>query len=445
MADIAPPSYEADTITLPSYDGSSHAPRQFEYHIPTHGSDAWWTKLTLNGDARLSASETHGQAPRPTILQGSPVAGIVQLALHGDHTESIHAIHVNVRGEVLGGTPEGITIPIVFLEVKKTLWSSEEGDPNAPGSGSASGSGLHLKGDYSWPFSIELPAEIHKDGKILQLPHSFGTGVGYISIQYVLELHIVRPKLHFGRDERLAVVFNYFALTKPAAPSPLRALAYKDNTPLPGPDVDPEGWHTKTFSISGMLFESREVDIQIEFSLAKPLSYTRSTTIPCALKISSSDTEAVDLLTNPTAPMVYLECTTQQNPDSYRTTMEPCARAVFWTGNKQRRGELMGEIHVNPTLHPTANFTPYGFRVQYSIVLFPFQTAGFKQNGDLEPLKGSRQIVEICTGYAPGPRPKAHTGAGTGEGGGRNAAIDSYYRMRAMATLHTAGEYEKDA
>ncbi|KAJ7053344.1 hypothetical protein C8F01DRAFT_1167150 [Mycena amicta] len=438
MANVDPPSYHNDDdLALPAYDGPSariesastqrrSEPRPFPYRIKDF-SGAWWAMMTVNGDARISS------AIAPTILQGTNVAGSVQLALR--NTESIQAVRVVVRGEVLGGTPgEGNGIPIVFLELKKTLWSSSEGDPNAPATKAATTTGR---------FSIELPTEITKGGKTYRLPHSFGTGRGYFSLQYVVELHIVRPKFHLGRDEKLPVIFTYFTLNQAATPSPLRTarpfllgrnlLAYQENSPLLGPDADPEGWHTKTFIISGKLFSSRKVVIQIK------LSYTRSASIPCAISIESPDTEAVDLLSAPTAPMVYLECTTQQNSNNYRTTMEPCTQGVFWTPPGAQRGHVLGEIHLKPTLHPTTNFAAYGFRVQYTVVLFPFQTAGFKQTGELEPIKGSRQVVEICTRFAQGPKPKTYSPA-PAPGTQRNSALDSYYRLKAATTLEVASE-----
>lgn len=36
----------------------------------------------------------------------------------------------------------------------------------------------------------------------------------------------------------------YTAKTKPGSPSPARALAYSEGSPLPGPSADPDGWHT---------------------------------------------------------------------------------------------------------------------------------------------------------------------------------------------------------
>ncbi len=40
-----------------------------------------------------------------------------------------------------------------------------------------------------------------------------------------------------------------------------RQLAYLENTPLPGPDADPDGWHClDSLPIRGSVFSTREVD-----------------------------------------------------------------------------------------------------------------------------------------------------------------------------------------
>nr|GAT55755.1 predicted protein [Mycena chlorophos] len=408
-----PPNYvdtDVDALAaavedLPAYDGPAHGTpahnanaradgdTPFTYHLKPKSKDsswAWWGQLTVNGNARLSG------ALAPTILQGTPVSGSVQLDLRDP--ESIAAVQVVLRGETRGGSPDdGIAIPTVFLEVKKELWNASQGDPNQPGAKASSKA--KLKGEYKWPFSFDLPTQITKGGKAYRLPHSFGTGRGYFTLQYLVELHIVRPKLHFGRDEKLPVTFTYFTLIPAAQPSPLRALAYQENSPLLGPDADPEGWTTKVFVISGRLFSTRD------------FSYTRSASIPVALTIESEDSEAVDVLSAPGAPILVLECTTQQNAQNYRTTTEPVMKAVWWPAPGQPKGHLMGELHLRGNLHPSTNFAHYGFRVQYSVVLFPFQAVGFKQDvdGGFEPLKGSRQVVEITTRFAQGPRPKTYS------------------------------------
>lgn len=55
----------------------------------------------------------------------------------------------------------------------------------------------------------------------------------------------------------------YSLRIKPGPPSPLRQLAYADNTPLLGPDQDPTGWKVlEPKIVSGKLFQNREVQIK---------------------------------------------------------------------------------------------------------------------------------------------------------------------------------------
>nr|GAT60473.1 predicted protein [Mycena chlorophos] len=442
MATQVPPAYEAEDTQLslpehdlPAYDGPAPASdtaaaartaarvatRAFTYQLKHHTLSAsadnahrWWAQLTLNGNDKLSS------ATEPTILQGTPVSGSVQLDLQSlsAGTDSVHAVHLTVRGQTQGGNPDGIGIPAVFLEIKKELWTRNAG---------TAGENPGPQGEQSLPFAIDLPSEIIKQGKAYPLPASFGTELGYFTVEYHVELRVVRSMFHLGSD-KLHAKFKYFALTTAAAPSPLRALAYQENSPLLGPDADPDGWASKVFSIKGRAFASRDVDIQVKISLAKPFSYTRATSIPVAMSIESTDAEVVDLLSAPRAPILILECTTQQNALNYHTTSEVAGQAVWWTVPGQPKGHLMGEIHLKSSLYPSTDFAPYGFRVLYSLVFFPFQAPGFKQTGEIEPIKGSRQVVDITTSFASGPRPKtySHVPLAT-EASAKNEAVAAYY------------------
>jgi hypothetical protein len=59
----------------------------------------------------------------------------------------------------------------------------------------------------------------------------------------------------------MQIMFKYIPITKPGPPSPLRLLAYQENSPLWGPDADPEGWYTlEPVRIRGKVFNTRSVD-----------------------------------------------------------------------------------------------------------------------------------------------------------------------------------------
>ncbi|KAJ6594429.1 hypothetical protein B0H19DRAFT_1095463 [Mycena capillaripes] len=430
----------AETIEPPSYDGfgyealisSSHASptdlpvysrrptlpppmapvareKEFTYHIKILSGNPWAT-LTVQGDARLTKLN-------PTIRQGSNLIGNVKLNLRS--TEAIQAVCILVKGEIMDGGPA--SPPIIFLNSKHTLWSAAEGDPNAPESSGKSV--LKLKGEYQWPYTISLPATLSKDGETYRLPHTFLDRVASFSVRYTAELRVVRGKLR--TDDKVTCTFGYFSMQQPGPPSTLRQLAYQENSSLFGPEADPDGWHAQTSTVRGTIFASRMIEVKFTFSLAKPLSYTRSASIPCAMTVETQDLQALDLLSTPSASMVYLERSVHENKELWRNTVEPCGQAVFWPSTESAptdlpsRRQLMGEIHLRAGLQPSS--TVFGFAVEYAVVIFPFQAAGFK------PLDNSpvlRQVVEITTRYAPGPRQKTYSSP-TYET--RNQIVDHYY------------------
>lgn len=58
-------------------------------------------------------------------------------------------------------------------------------------------------------------------------------------------------------------MFIYVPATKPDPPSPLRQLAYQENSPLLGPDGDPEGWKVfPSVKIRGRIFSARDVELR---------------------------------------------------------------------------------------------------------------------------------------------------------------------------------------
>lgn len=59
---------------------------------------------------------------------------------------------------------------------------------------------------------------------------------------------------------RLQTSLIYIPTTRPDPPSLLRQLAYQENTPLLGPEVDPEGWKSVPFHIRGTIFNTRRVE-----------------------------------------------------------------------------------------------------------------------------------------------------------------------------------------
>ncbi|KAJ7795866.1 hypothetical protein B0H14DRAFT_95669 [Mycena olivaceomarginata] len=418
-----PPAYDgsADTSSahggeLPAYTrrptppiaASVTEPKQFTYGIKNRTGGAPWASLIVNGDSRLSKAE-------PTIIQGSKFAGSVKLTLQ--KPETTQAVCILLRGEI---KQKRVAPPIIFFESKHTVWSASEDAPEGTKKFAA------LKGDYLWPFSISVPStSTSKGGEIFRLPHTFSDTGSSFSIRYVAELRIIRGKLR--PDDKVTCAFGYFSMHQPGPPSALRQLAYQENSPLFGPETDPDGWYTlEPISVKGTLFSARTVEVRVTLSLANPLSYTRSASIPCFLTIETPDPEALDLLSSPATPVVLLERAVREAKNIGNNAVEACTQGIFWASPASAgapeaayRRRLMGEIHLKGNLQPS--FAVLGFRVEYAVILFPFQAAGFKV---LENAPLARQPVEITTRYGPGPRQRTYSSPNYDA---RNMVVDQYY------------------
>ncbi|KAJ7917854.1 hypothetical protein B0H13DRAFT_1869894 [Mycena leptocephala] len=389
---MEPPPYDslADVPLLSSNDGPSSEPpaydgrltpvpiaiqlselREFTSEIPT-GDGTPWAILTIQGDRRLSKT-------MPTVLEGSNLVGSVKFLLQS--SESIHAVCILIRGELLKGKDGAATIP--FFESKHTLGLLREPRrQNVPPS----------------PVSSDRLTIFH--------------------IQYVAELRVVRGKLR--PDDKVARTFGYFSMQRPGPPSALRQLAYQENSPLLGPTADHEGWTSQSASVKGDLFSSRQIELKFTVgldirgpaslsttycpALARNPTFVHTThMIPCALTIDTEDTHAFDLLR-------------RLQHAWYISNGPPGGTTRNWNPDYSAR-RLMGEIHLRADLQPS--FAIFGFRVEYAVVVFPFQAAGFKP---LDSGPVLRQGVEIVTRYAPGPRQKMYTAPSEET---RNAAIDA--------------------
>lgn len=183
--------------------------------------------------------------------------------------------------QVLGQMTSSVTEILNFIQVSETLW-------NAPSSESSSGSTGHndskLVGEHSWPYLLSLPNVCQvqsRNGSMetFPLPASFSERMARVHIQYqvIVTVHrsrfrvdstyvprhasLCRPVRSDSDPHRsLGTVFGYLPIIRPGQPSMARQLAYLENTPLPGPDADPDGWHClDPLQIRGSVFSTREV------------------------------------------------------------------------------------------------------------------------------------------------------------------------------------------
>ncbi|KAJ7285159.1 hypothetical protein C8J57DRAFT_1290587 [Mycena rebaudengoi] len=367
----------------------------------TDGKGRPWASLTLRSSAKSGKSV-------PTFFEKEHINGSFQLtAEKGDSIQSVTAI---VTGRIVTGA--GLDDTFTFLNQSLTLWSKADSR--------SSGASSKLLGSCLWPFSIPLPKAVSiKEGghdTLFRLPETFLERHTKASVSYEICVLVSRGKLR--ADSQVKTRFGYIPSIRPDAPSLLRALAYRDNSILPGPDVDPEGWKTSSMAVvRGLVFKTRPVAVHTTLSLANPLSYTRGTVIPCRMTLESGDTQALDILSASTAPVVTLRrCVRYQNPSTsskrevdWMESFEDVGCAVWWpspAGNDTSYSRhLEGEIKLPKELTSTSSIGR--FSVSYAVVVSSFDGVGFNPSSSqpiilVEP-------VTIATMHArDSPRPQAY-------------------------------------
>ncbi|KAJ7261727.1 hypothetical protein B0H12DRAFT_1013149 [Mycena haematopus] len=428
MDPTIPPSYDGPSTLrsagLPSYSRRSSERRvltEHKFHLTSRGSKPPWATLKV-----FSRSPTPAQPP--TFLEGDKISGTFTFDL--EQAENITCVRAVAKGQIIPGPTDRDAF--TFVEVASTLWSREDGDPRNPSSSTYSGK---LSGHYEWPFTLELPIAVnlpatnHFRAGTFHLPQTFLERRFPTCVQYFLVVHIDRSR--FRVNSKVQTNFAYVPVTRPAPPSLLRQLAYQQNTPVPGPDDDPGGWEQfPSFTVRGTVFSTRQVEATCHFSLAKPLCYTRGSPIPCAISLSSTDAQALDLLSAPRAISVHLRRRLKPilppskrngifdaNADLSADPAENIVAASWWpshegasaeialgSSRRMSRRRLDGEIQLPTSLKPSCRIAH--FAVEYTVELLPFKAIAFT-SADSKPLL--RQSVEIVTMFPSNcPRPRAY-------------------------------------
>ncbi|KAJ6520898.1 hypothetical protein DFH09DRAFT_1287349 [Mycena vulgaris] len=415
-----PPSYDNG---LPVYSRRV-VPRRImtehQYHLSSRGSKPPWATLKV-----LSRAPTPSHIP--TFLEGDKITGSLTLDL--ERTDNITCVSAVAKGQIIPGPADKEAF--TFVEAASTLWSKENSDPRQSGK---------LSGHHEWPFTLEMPETVsfaatsHFRAGTFRLPQTFLERRFTTSIQYVLVVHINRTR--FRANSRVQTMFTYVPATRPSPPSRLRQLAYQENSPLLGPDADPAGWkQLPPFTVSGTVFSARQTEVTCQVSLAKPLCYTRGSPIPLIITLSSTDAQALDLLSAPRAISVQLRRRLKPlmpaskrngifdaNADLSADPAENIAAGTWWpslegtqdntgvgagTARGVRRRRLDGEIQLATTLKPSARMAHFAVECrQYTIEVLPFKAIAFAST-DTKPLL--RQDVEIVTMFPTNcPRPRAY-------------------------------------
>ncbi|KAJ7054151.1 hypothetical protein C8F01DRAFT_497347 [Mycena amicta] len=386
----------APARAAPSESSNPPLTKEFTYDMKTFMGKTW-AKLSMQADGRLSRDT-------PVFVEGSIVPAKVTLAL--GNREAISSVFIFLKGTLItSGDPRETHL---FMYQRTIVWMTSMGNPRSPSADNPPKWKEKLRGDYEWPVEIKLPKFTTRPADsagMYRLPHSFSDPKTPGSVLYEIGLYVHRDgKLR--PDDSLKAPFGYFTIQQPTKPSVARLLAYTNNATAPGPFEDPSGWYPlELVRIQGRVFGDRDVDIQCQLFLGRPLCYTRTTAIPCALTFEGSDSQALDLFGSIKTSALYLQrrviCT--YKVDS--THVQPCGKANWWPStdaaaprDPQRR-HLMGELIVAGNLAPST--TIKFLRVEYSVVLFPPDVTAFEPQ-DSGPL--ATQPVEIVTRFAPGPR-----------------------------------------
>lgn len=400
-------------LELPSYHQVSQGRRttnahpqvEHAYHLTKGGRR--WLSLHLR-----SRAEHPGQ--QPSFIQSQLITGSVSLDLRNEVL--IRSISVHVIGELSADAHR-------FLTITRQLHVS---DLNEVSSDTPEQPVVHagkLVGKHTWPFTIRMPRGVcivPNDGTrhMFRLPPSLD---GKARIRYHILVRVKRGTLSSG--QRLVVPFTYTPQARPAQPSILRQIAYLENSPLAGPDGDPDGWRTsQPVKICGKIFNARSIEVTCTLSIARPLCYTRGTAIPLTMTISSSDSQALDLLSSPIAPSVRLLRLAEFSPTilssatkvvgPWEAKPEIVGDAVWWlvpdvsgAAAEETSRCLHGEIKIPEDAPPNCRIL--NFQLQYAVALFPFKAVAFTP-AVLHTSQLHSENVEIVTVHAQGPRPVAY-------------------------------------
>ncbi|KAF9524862.1 hypothetical protein CPB83DRAFT_773149 [Crepidotus variabilis] len=401
------PAYtRRNTLCQPMHD-SRREPTEHVFQVADGKSKPWIT-LKLSSSAKSSKS-------LPTFFEKENING--QLEVDAERGDSIQAITATVTGRIITGS--SVDDCFVFLNVTQPIWAKSLDTPRIP-SPSEGASSTKLLGHCVWPLSIALPRTVTVptgagEMRPFRLPETFLERNTRVSVQYDLTINISRGKLR--SDNRIKTAFGYVPSTRPEAPSMLRQCAYTQFLPIPGPSTDPEGWKMlRPVAVRGTMFRTHRVEAKATLSLAKPLCYARGTVVPLSLTLESRDSQAMDLLSAPSAVSVTLRrrvrffnktCSSRQDV-AWNESVEDVGKAVWWPSTSQdarsdaTTRHLEGEIRLAKDLRPTSEMGH--FSISYAVVLSPFTATGFMSDSAAllsEP-------VEIATMHPRGPRTNAY-------------------------------------
>ncbi|KAI0366529.1 hypothetical protein BV20DRAFT_951982 [Pilatotrama ljubarskyi] len=426
--DADPPQYSRSSTAYCRHSSSARRstrpPTEHVYQLTNAKSWPWLT-LKLMSNAPSSSY-------LPAFYRGEEIAGCVS------ERQSLQSI--------LARMTSSATDVFNFLQASEVLWPQL-----ATSEVSASRvRGLKLVGEHIWPFCLRFPEQCHLRSpngptESYPLPASFSERMARVHIQYQVVVTVCRGNFDLGS------VVGYCPVIRPVAPSIARQIAYMENSPLIGPEGDPEGWRClEALRVHRSVFSTLTVEATCTLALAKPLCYTRGSVIPCLMTIETTDPQALDLLSAPRSPLVRLlrRISTQEATAgsvgakklpglAYESTVQKVVTTAVWWAEHARdprsphQRTLHGEIHLSSALKPScllgkfelsvsspmSIFAPhagYPGHAQYSVAVYPPRAVAFLPDGGAEAVLQQEPVV-VGTVYAAGPRPRINSPPGYGD------------------------------
>ncbi|KAI0327814.1 hypothetical protein GY45DRAFT_1327117 [Cubamyces sp. BRFM 1775] len=390
------------------------------FYLTAKKTGIQWLTLSLTSRA-ASAVDT------PTFYQGGDVTGSVKLDLEKE--ESVDEITIALYGRLSIFSHSTSN----FLYASQTLYSAASEPHNTHTATSFLKRGK-LRGHHEWPYSLRLPkgvsimSSITTDGvaerENYRLPPSFTDAEANVDVQYLLVVRVNRGGFKSG--DKLSVPLTYIPLARPSPPSILRQLAYRENTPLVGPEGDPDGWKALApTQIKGMLFKTVPVEAECRVHVSKPLSYTRGAPVHLLISISCSNGQLLDLITPQSVRLALVQRITfgdatqkarfsERLPAQLTVKAFERASASWWKLPSPTTGAsasapttkaFAGELLIPEDLVPGCQILHYGH--EYELCLYPFNVVGFTPSTpQKKPLLSER--VGIVTAFAQAPRPLSY-------------------------------------
>ncbi|KAH7925635.1 hypothetical protein BV22DRAFT_421338 [Leucogyrophana mollusca] len=368
-----------------------------------------WVTLRVNSMAR-SASQV------PVFVEGVNVCGAVDFDLPSNN--AVRSATLSLTGRILSGSTDSDVQ--TFLDHRQVMeWSMDEPARRASRRFFGGGSSGMPAGKFTCPFVFKLPEEVYLSSKPhgpshpYKLPPSFADRFVRDMVRYELSVLIKQAK--FISHTEVGTVIYFTPLIRPKPASLLRQISYQEHSPLLGPDLDPDGWHTlPAVNAAGRIFNVRDVEVNCTLSLAKPLCYSRGSILPFHIVLHSEDEQALDLLASPQALDVRLHRAVglpsqtslregSEEAFKFRHTNMFVQSAVLWMsthGSDHSTRHLEGEIPLPNDLKPSACVRD--FVIAYSVVLLPFSATAFAPHNRDRFLEVPVKIANV---FPRGPRP----------------------------------------